>query len=197
MPYGHVRNSQSLPPEGFDDPKDFRDSAKTVLEKIKRQCPRVTWKESFARLGRFDVVDIVEATDPKEVEKSAMIIRAYGHASTETLVATHSLAECFCFWYVSIRIPSPEEPPLRRFLHSLTIQTRKPYAVLRGCPSAESDWAAYHLGLWRGQSLSQVGLANAEIPTGGAPFRRSGSGYRVRNASQAIAAHGRDVCPLG
>ena len=48
----------------------------------------MTWKESFATLGRFDVVDIVDASDPKEVEKAAMIIRAYGHASTETLVAT-------------------------------------------------------------------------------------------------------------
>lgn len=95
MPYGHLCNSQSLSLEGFDDPKDFKDLAKTVSEKIKRQCPGVTWKESFATLGRFDVVDIVEATDPKELETAAMIIRAYGHASTETLVATHSLAECF------------------------------------------------------------------------------------------------------
>jgi uncharacterized protein with GYD domain len=33
-------------------------------------------------------VERVEAADPKEVEKAAMLIRAYGHASTETLVAT-------------------------------------------------------------------------------------------------------------
>jgi uncharacterized protein with GYD domain len=38
-------------------------------------------------LGRFDVVDIVQAADPKEVEKAVMIIRAYGHSTTETLVA--------------------------------------------------------------------------------------------------------------
>jgi len=54
--------------------------AKNVSEKIKRQCPGVSWKDSFATLGRFDVVDIVEATDAKEVEKAAMVIRAYGHA---------------------------------------------------------------------------------------------------------------------
>ncbi len=77
-----------ISPQSFDDPKDFKDLAKVVSEKIKRQCPGVTWKESFATLGRFDVVDIVEAADPKEVEKAAMLIRAYGHASTETLVAT-------------------------------------------------------------------------------------------------------------
>jgi uncharacterized protein with GYD domain len=77
-----------ISPKAFEDPKDFKDMAKTVSEKIKRQCPGVTWKESFATLGRFDIVDIVEATELKEVEKAAMIIRAYGHAATETLVAT-------------------------------------------------------------------------------------------------------------
>jgi len=48
----------------------------------------VQWKESFATLGRFDVVDIVEANDPKQIEKAVMIIRACGHSTTETLLAT-------------------------------------------------------------------------------------------------------------
>jgi uncharacterized protein with GYD domain len=77
-----------ISPEAFDNPKDFKNLAKDVSEKIKRECPGVTWKESFATLGRFDVVDIVEAAELKEVEKAAMIIRAYGHAATETLPAT-------------------------------------------------------------------------------------------------------------
>jgi uncharacterized protein with GYD domain len=77
-----------IAPEAVRDPKDFKALAKTVAAKIKQQCPGVTWKDSFATLGRFDVVDIVEAAKPEEVEKAAMIIRSYGHASTETLVAT-------------------------------------------------------------------------------------------------------------
>lgn len=77
-----------ISPEAFRDQKDFRPIAHTVAEQIRAQCPGVTWKESFATLGRFDVVDLVEAGDVKEVEKAAMIIRAYGHASTETLAAT-------------------------------------------------------------------------------------------------------------
>jgi uncharacterized protein with GYD domain len=40
-------------------------------------------------MGRFDVIDIVESNDPKQVEKAAMIIHAYGHSTTETLPATH------------------------------------------------------------------------------------------------------------
>jgi uncharacterized protein with GYD domain len=56
--------------------------------KIKKQCPEITWKDSFATLGRFDVVDFVQADDPKQIEKAAMIIRAFGHSTTETLIAT-------------------------------------------------------------------------------------------------------------
>jgi len=55
--------------------------------KSKQKCPRVVWKQSFATIGRFDVVDIVESDDPKQIEKAAMLIR-YGHSTTESLPAT-------------------------------------------------------------------------------------------------------------
>ena len=75
-------------PEAFSDPEGFKQLAAKVSEKIKSDCPGVTWKHSFALMGRFDVIDIVEADNPEQVEKAAMIIRAYGHSTTETLVAT-------------------------------------------------------------------------------------------------------------
>ena len=75
-------------PEAFTDPKDFKQLAATVSAKIKSECPRVVWKDSYTTLGRFDIIDIVEAEDPKQVEKAAMILRAYGHLITETLAAT-------------------------------------------------------------------------------------------------------------
>lgn len=75
-------------PEAFAEPKNFKDLAAAVSAKIKTHCPDVTWKGSFVTLGRFDVVDFVESDDPKQIEKAAMIIRAYGHSTTETLVAT-------------------------------------------------------------------------------------------------------------
>ena len=75
-------------PEAFADTKGFKQLAAKVSEKIKSECPKVVWKESFALMGRFDVIDIIESDDPEEVEKAAMIIRAYGHSTTETLVAT-------------------------------------------------------------------------------------------------------------
>lgn len=75
-------------PEAFRDPGDFRKLAAAVSDKIKSECPGVSWKKSYATFGRFDVVDVVESNDPKQVEKAAMIIRAYGHSTTETLFAT-------------------------------------------------------------------------------------------------------------
>jgi uncharacterized protein with GYD domain len=77
-----------LSPEAFKDPKDLKKLATTVSEKIKKECPGVVWKGSYAMMGRFDIIDLVESDDPKQVEKAAMIIRAYGHSTTETLLAT-------------------------------------------------------------------------------------------------------------
>jgi len=75
-------------PDAFREPRDFKKLAETVSNKIKIDCPGLNWKHSFATLGRFDVVDVVETDDPKQVERATMIIRAYGHSTTETLVGT-------------------------------------------------------------------------------------------------------------
>ena len=74
--------------KAFSSPVEFARLAEKVSEKIKSECPGVTWKNSFAKMGRFDIIDIIEADDIEQVEKASMIIRAYGHSSTETLLAT-------------------------------------------------------------------------------------------------------------
>jgi len=77
-----------ISPQAFTDPYEFKKIAEIVSSKIKSECPGVVWKESYATTGRFDVVDIVESDDPKQIAKATMIIRAYGHSTTETLTAT-------------------------------------------------------------------------------------------------------------
>jgi len=74
--------------DAFRDPKDFKKLAADVSARLKSECVGVVWKSSYSTTGRFDVIDIVEADDLKQVEKAAMIIRAYGHSRTETLLAT-------------------------------------------------------------------------------------------------------------
>ena len=77
-----------LSPESVRSTEGFREVAKAVAHQIKSECPNLRWKGSYALMGRFDIIDIVEADSPAEVEKAAMIIRAVGRASTETLHAT-------------------------------------------------------------------------------------------------------------
>lgn len=72
----------------FCEPKEFKKLAFMVSEKIRKECPGVAWKASYSTLGRFDVVDVVESDDPAQVQRAAMIIRAYGNSTTETLPAT-------------------------------------------------------------------------------------------------------------
>ena len=77
-----------ISPEAFSDTYEFKKIAEAVAVKIREQCPDITWKDSYAVTGRFDVLDIVESDDPKQIAKAAMIIRAYGHSTTETFEAT-------------------------------------------------------------------------------------------------------------
>jgi len=77
-----------LSPEAFRDPKDFPKLAETVSARIRAECPKVKWLSSYSLMGAFDVLDIVESPTVEEVEKAAMIIRAYGHAVTQTMPAT-------------------------------------------------------------------------------------------------------------
>ena len=75
-------------PDAFQDPKDFKKLADDVSGRIKRDCPRVTWLDSYVTTGNVDAIDIVSSDDLAQVERAAMIIRGYGHSTTETLVAT-------------------------------------------------------------------------------------------------------------
>jgi uncharacterized protein with GYD domain len=77
----------TLTPEAHAHPNGFRVLAKEVSERIKAECPGVKWRASFATMGRFDAVDVVECEDAMEVSRAAAIIRTVGRAQTETLPA--------------------------------------------------------------------------------------------------------------
>ncbi|UCE97742.1 MAG: GYD domain-containing protein [Dehalococcoidia bacterium] len=74
-------------PEVLKEPKEFKQLTERVSKKILNDCPDVVWKESFGTLGRFDIVDIIESDDPKQIAKAAMILSTMGHETTETLTA--------------------------------------------------------------------------------------------------------------
>jgi uncharacterized protein with GYD domain len=75
-------------PDALRGPQSLRKLADEVSAKVRSECPGVTWKASYGTLGRFDVVDIVESDDLKQIQKVSKVLRTYGHEVTETLVAT-------------------------------------------------------------------------------------------------------------
>ena len=75
-------------PEAFKDPPDFKKREVKLEQAIKKECPRIKWKASYATLGRFDVVDIVEAEDHHQVAVATLIIRGLGNTTTETMQPT-------------------------------------------------------------------------------------------------------------
>lgn len=77
-----------LSPEALKKPESVGDLNKQVEERIKKECPGVKWLANYAVLGPCDYVDIFEAPDSEAATKVALLIRSFGHATTETWVAT-------------------------------------------------------------------------------------------------------------
>lgn len=61
----------------------LKDLGKKVEEKIKKTCPSVVWLANYATLGPYDYLDIFDAPDLETAMKVAVIVRSFGHASTE------------------------------------------------------------------------------------------------------------------
>jgi len=76
-----------LTPEAVKSPADLKRLEKEVNERIRRDCPQVKWLANYAILGPYDYLDLFEAPDETVAAKVAMILRSFGHATTETWTA--------------------------------------------------------------------------------------------------------------
>jgi uncharacterized protein with GYD domain len=59
-----------------------------VEDRIKRECPGVRWLANYTVLGPCDYLDIFEAPDVDTATKVTLLVRSFGHATTETWVVT-------------------------------------------------------------------------------------------------------------
>jgi uncharacterized protein with GYD domain len=76
-----------LSPEALTRPESVVDLNRQVEARIKKECPTVKWLANYAVLGPCDYLDIFEAPDVDTATKVALIIRSFGHATTETWMA--------------------------------------------------------------------------------------------------------------
>lgn len=77
-----------LSPEALSRPESVTELNRQVEERLKQDCPDVRWIANYAVLGPCDYLDIFEASDADSATKVALLVRSYGHATTETWVAT-------------------------------------------------------------------------------------------------------------
>lgn len=76
-----------LSAEAVKRPQSIEELGKEVTEKLKAKCPQVKWLSSYSLLGPYDYLDIFEAPDERAASQAALIVRSFGHATTETWTA--------------------------------------------------------------------------------------------------------------
>ena len=76
-----------LAPEAVKSPSELKGLERKVIDRIRKELPQVKWTSSFAILGPCDYLDIFEAPDEDQAAKVAMLVRSFGHATTEMWTA--------------------------------------------------------------------------------------------------------------
>jgi uncharacterized protein with GYD domain len=74
--------------QALQSPQSLWDLSHEVMERIRKHCPGVEWKASYAVLGPADYIDIFTAPDIESATKVAAVVRTFGHATTEIWAAT-------------------------------------------------------------------------------------------------------------
>jgi uncharacterized protein with GYD domain len=77
-----------LSPEALARPESVVQLNKRVEDRIKRECPKVKWVSNYAVLGSCDYLDVFDAPDAETATKVSLLVRSFGHATTETWIAT-------------------------------------------------------------------------------------------------------------
>src|SRR3990172_7839693 len=77
-----------LSPEAVAEPKFIEKLERKAADRIHKHCPEVKWVGSYSVLGPYDYVDIFEAPGSEAATKVALLIRSFGHGTTETWIAT-------------------------------------------------------------------------------------------------------------
>lgn len=77
-----------LSTEAMNRPESVVELNRAVEDRIKQECPKVKWVANYAVLGPCDYLDIFEAPDSETATKVSLLVRSFGHATTENWVTT-------------------------------------------------------------------------------------------------------------
>jgi uncharacterized protein with GYD domain len=77
-----------LSPDAIPNPGMIDQLGQQVIDKLNAECPEAKWLASYAVLGPCDYLDLFEAPDNETATKVAVIVRSFGHATTEVWPVT-------------------------------------------------------------------------------------------------------------
>lgn len=72
-----------IDPTALTGPHALEALEKQVTAKIQSDLPEVRWLANYALLGPYDYLDVFEAPDNDAAANVSLIIRSFGHATTE------------------------------------------------------------------------------------------------------------------
>lgn len=72
-----------ISPEAISNPGGLEALEKEVSARVKSECPEIRWLANYSVLGPCDYVDVFEAPDLAVATKVALLVRSFGHATTE------------------------------------------------------------------------------------------------------------------
>jgi uncharacterized protein with GYD domain len=75
-------------PEALVRPGSVVELNRQVEDRIKSGCPGARWLANYSVMGPCDYLDISEAPAVDTATKASLLVRSFGHATTETCVVT-------------------------------------------------------------------------------------------------------------
>jgi len=77
-----------LNPDAVRSPSGLEQLERQAMEQVRKACPGVEWRSSYAVLGPCDYLDVFRADDIETAARVSALIRTFGHAHTEIWTAT-------------------------------------------------------------------------------------------------------------